>query len=239
MKALIKGYAVSFIFTWGMILIFTGICMATGPKDVGMVTMLKGNVKYHNKNKDKKHAAQNFMKVRTNDTMILGKNSEIQIIYFVNGKKETWQGPAHIKIGEKGASIIGDSAKNQKPVITKLPSLVAKELKKISPLVDPSKLHRSGSSLVRGKALEKKKAAPLPPPLDDEEKEAVKAAKETYNALLKSSGEDDITPELFLFSFLAEYDRFDDMRSLLKTMRKKQPENKEIDRLEKWLNDQI
>ncbi len=78
-----------------------------------------------------------------------------------------------------------------------------------------------------------------PPPLDDEEKEAVNAAKETYKALVESSDKDDITPELFLFSFLAEYDRFDDMKSLIKTMRMKQPENKEINRLEKWLNDQI
>ena len=57
--------------------------------------------------------------------------------------------------------------------------------------------------------------------------------------LLDNSSKNDITPELFLFSVLADYDQFLEMSKLIETMNKKQPDNSTTRELTLWLEKQM
>ena len=68
--------------------------------------------------------------------------------------------------------------------------------------------------------------------------EMIAEARQTYKTMLKTTQPDDITPELYLYSELAEWGQYREMLGLIETMRKKQPGNKEIDSLIDWMYDQ-
>lgn len=218
-------------------------CAAAALPDIGMITRINGEINYWNKTVDEKaKPAQGFMKVRPGDEFKLTSDSELQLIFFSNGRKEVWKGPASLKLSENGGQLTDGNNKNNKLEVTQLPGAVVNEVRRISPLIDPSKLHRSGSAAVRGV----NKTAKIPiekislksAVLDIEEKEEINAVKQVYNTLLVSSSSDDITPELYLFSVLADYDQFDDIKELVIKMKKKQPENPGVEQLIQWLRDQ-
>lgn len=122
--------------------------------------------------------------------------------------------------------------------MTVLPETVSKEMQRISPLIDPEKLHRSGSTTVRGKKIRPESVSTKSALLTEEERSIVEAARNTYKTLGQGLDSDDITPELYLFSVLADFDQSEEMDSLLKRMREKQPGAPVIDRLAAWLDSQ-
>lgn len=218
--------------------VFSGTLLAVAT-DIGMVTRLEGQVVYWNDTEGQaQQTAQNFMKVRGEDHFDLKADARLQLVFFASGRRELWQGPMRLKVTDAGAKIVEGGLSSTSPIVTLLPETVSKEMQRISPLIEPDKLHRSGSTIVRGKR-ENAKGASLPASaLSDKETAAVEAARKTYNDLAGGSAEDDITPELFLFSVLADYDQFDEMDGLLKKMRAKQPENPAVERLAVWLDSQ-
>ena len=67
----------------------------TLPPDVGLVTQLSGDTTYWNEGYQKTpEKAQVFMKVRKGDHFKVSGGSVVQVVYFQNGRKETWKGPA-------------------------------------------------------------------------------------------------------------------------------------------------
>jgi hypothetical protein len=208
------------------------------PPDIGIVTRLSGKIAYWNETlQEVPKDAQGFMKVRQTDHLELTPEAEVQLVFFSNGRRENWKGPVHIKLSETGAQAIGGE-KSSAPQVAELPYTVVREFKWIAAEVDPSKLHRSGSVLVR----DYKSGTGNPPKkpltsreLKDWEKSEIEIAKQTYQDMSQGTDAGDITAELYLFSVLAFYHQYQDIIPLIDTMRKKQPENSGIDRLEEWL----
>jgi hypothetical protein len=231
--------------TLGLLVSAIGICFFTSSSyaavtDIGMVTRLDGKVIYWNDADSKtQQAAQNFMKVRIDDRFDLDAGAQLQLVYFASGRKELWKGPSSLKMTGSGGEVVTTAGKTApSPQVTLLPESVSKEMQRISPLVDPEKLHRSGSTIVRGKKSKPEGTSSKLTTLTDEEKKVVDAARKTYKSLAEGSDSDDITPELYLFSVLADYDQSEEMVSLLKRMREKQPRDAAVDRLEAWLTSQ-
>lgn len=216
------------------VLLFIGAAQATAA-EVGMVTQMNGSIAYQTAtDKTKSAAVRNFMKVYEDDSFTLDSNAQIQIVYFESGTKETWKGPVAFKAGKIQGKADSPSAV---PKITTMNSSVTGEVKRLAALTDTSRLQKTGSTLVRGKPSDASSAG-KPPILSDADKKEISAAKKIYQDLLKDEEASDITPELYLFSVLADYDQFDEMRSLIAAMRKKQPENKDIDLFETWTDRQ-
>lgn len=217
---------------------FTATVWAVQP-DIGMVIRLTGKVMYwHEGAEQQPLKVQTFMKVRKNDHFNLSPHGVVQLVYFSTGRKETWTGPGAFKVGDSRSEAVGAPGSSEEPKVISLPTAVIDEVRRVSPLVDPSRLHRSGGAQVRGN-IDPENSKPLEPiELTEDEKEEVEAAKETYLSLIDKVDDGDIMPELYLFSVLADYDQFQPMKELIGKMRQKQPDNAGIDRLEQWLTEQ-
>ncbi|QTA78337.1 Uncharacterized protein dnl_05580 [Desulfonema limicola] len=242
----IHGFAINQIYAVipiiFVLICFQLPCTAASLPDIGMITMVKGEIIYWNNNvNEKKQAAQGFMKVRPDDEFRLAADSELQLIFFANGRKEIWKGPAELKLSEAMGQLADKNEKNDKLTVVQIPTKVVNEVRRISPLIDPAKLHRSGSYAIRGYQVEKlpvEKLSLKSASLDIEEREELDSVKQTYDALSLSSASNDITPELYLFSILADYEQFEDIKQILVKMKKKQPGNPGIEQLEDWLRNQ-
>jgi len=204
--------------------------------DAGIVTQAKGEMSGVSANGNA-FAVEAFMKVRDGDRLSVPGGGAVQIVFFANGRKETWKGPAEVLIGTGG----GRSGKGGlgNPEVAKLPFEVAGEMVRVGVLVEASRRQRIGGVVVRGEASEND-ADPMPPiPLSPEEEQTIAKARTAYEALRSSAADSDITPELYLFSVLADYDQFREMKTLIEKMQRKQPENEEIALLSAWLKNQM
>ena len=224
------------VLTIVLLMFGTGVEAGLTLPDVGMVTMLDGPVTYTDGQGQKK-PAQSFMKIRTNDRFILTADSSIQLVFFGDGRKETWKGPLSLMIGDKNAFAEG-TRDNKGPEIQAMPESIASEVRRVAALIDSARLQRTGSVTVRGKAGEDQ--GPIESmSLSSQENQVIEKARARYEEMLKETGAHDITAELYFFSVLADYDQFDQMKELITVMRGKQPDNSQIDLLSEWLNKQI
>ncbi len=64
-----------------------------------------------------------------------------------------------------------------------------------------------------------------PMELTEEELVEIEVAKETYAALKKQLGTDDVTPELYLLSVFAEYELHENIKKMVAELLQKYPEN--------------
>ncbi len=227
----------------GFVLFFFTIVLAAGiaaecfssTSSFGMVTLLTGPAFYSNAEKINQEKLAPFMKLYEGDTVTLGEGASLQLIAFATGRKEDWHGPAVFTIDvEKGC--MTKDPENQ-PKISFMPEVVTNEVRRISNIIDPSRVQKAGAVIVRGTTdQETKSIEPVAP--DAGEKREINLAKNTYHSLLKESDPSDITPELFLFSVLADFDQYDEMDQLIAVMKNKQPGNPTIGRLTEWLENQ-
>jgi hypothetical protein len=208
-------------------------------QDVGMVVKLDGKAFYGPENSE--NAQQEvlaFMKIRENDVFKLAPEAKLALVYFSTGRKEAWSGPLTIKIGPGQSEPVDGAGNPNATRVTVLSESAAKTLQRLSPLVDPSRLHRSGGALVRGKTTFKKEGPLKTAELTTDEKEIIETAKQTYQSMMAEADSDDILPEMYFFSILGEYDQFDMMQDLIGIMRKKQPASPAVDTMAAWLRDQ-
>jgi len=204
--------------------------------DVGMVTILTGEVSYTD-GQGQKGEAKAFMKIRANDRFALAAGSSLQLVFFGDGRKETWKGPLSVQIGDKGAAAEGSGASDGAEVQT-MSEPVANEVRRVAALIDSSRLQRSGAVLVRGDSKDQHELIETMP-LNSKENQVIEKARARFQDLLKETAPQDITAELYFFSVLADYDQFSEMKELIGAMRRKQPDNSQIDLLSEWLNEQI
>lgn len=235
-----KPFFLVSVFRMLVILIFfvhpvPGVCAG---QPVGMVTQVSGTARWLDQAGNKTSSLKPFVKFSKGDTLTLEAGAGLQLIFFANGRKETWKGPASLIIDSEG-TIAGDQG-NSVPQVSSLPEVVTTEVRRISKTIDISRMQTAGSVIIRGQSSSTGKEEPLPPvELDASEMRELNLAKNTYQNILKETAPDDITPELFLFSVLADYDQFTEMKDLIGIMKKKQPENPAIDQLTRWLEDQM
>lgn len=225
----------SLVFLIAIVVLFIDVTpyAQTLPPDVGLVTQLSGDATYWNEGYQKTpEKVQTFMKVRRGDHFKLSQGTTIQLVYFQNGRQETWKGPVALKVGDFETRVEGE--KQAKPEVVMLPTETSQGMRRIPVLLRRARLSRSGGMQLRsaGDASQK----PIIP--SKEEKAEIAMAKETYQKLRKQTKPDDITPELNLLGILADYEQYEEMEKVIKDALKIQPDNQVLKELEEWVRTQ-
>jgi hypothetical protein len=215
--------------------VFTGA--QTLPPDVGLVTQLSGSgdVTYINESYQKaQERAQPFMRIRQGDLFKVTAGAMVQLVYFQNGRKETWKGPAVFVVGGAQSRAEGEKGIEAQPEVTILPTGVSQGLRRIPILLRRAGLSRSGTTQVRGVGGGPQKAITL----SEEEKAEIKMAKEIYQSFRKQTKAEDITPELTLLGVLADYEQYEEMERVIKDALEIQPESGVLKELLAWVRTQ-
>ena len=207
----------------------------TLPPDVGLVTQLSGDATYWNEGYQKTpEKAQAFMKIRRGDHFKIGAGAMIQLVYFQNGRQETWKGPAAFMVGEMQSRVEGEKGLQTQPEVLILSAEASQGIRRIPVLLRRARLGRSGGMLVRGDTEGSQKAF-VP---SKEERAEIAMAKEAYQKLRKQTKADDITPELNLLGVLADYEQYEEMEKVIKEAMKIQPNNEVLKELGEWVKAQ-
>lgn len=185
--------------------------------DVGLVQQVTGDVTYVSSTGSGK--VQAFMKVRQGDRFTVPASAQVQLVYLQNGRRETWRGPASFNAGAEHS----DAVRGTVQAVAKLPVGVSQKIQKIPDMIQMTRL---GGIQVR--------SAPKPRS-DAEQKAELAAARATYAQLRQQLPPDDITAELYLFSVLQDNLLYDEMKTLVDEMVRKQPASAEPRQLAEWL----
>ena len=233
-----KTLSLVYRISLGVVLIMmsgTSMEAQTVPPDVGIITQLSGEVTYRNEEYQKTpEKAQAFMKIFQGDYFQVEAKAMIQLVYFLNGRKETWKGPAAFIVGEAQSRAKSEKGMQAQPEVKMLPSGVLDGVRRVPVLLRRAGLSRSGIMQVRGPG----ETSPKSKVSSEEERAEIALAKETYRTLRNQSKEEDITPELYLLGILANYDQFEEMEKVIKDTLKKLPNNEVLKKLEEWVRTQ-
>jgi hypothetical protein len=171
--------------------------------DAGFATQVAGTVAF----KDGSPLAA-FAKVRSGDQLAMKPGAKLQLVYFESGRQETWAGPCALAVGERASSSARDCAP---PAVKELPQAVLNALLNTPDMISDI---RNRSGMVRVRSVPKH--------------EQIKAAEDQYQALRAQAAEDDITPELYLFSRLWSLQQATALGETLAIMEKRQPKSAEV-----------
>ena len=233
-----KTLSLVYRISLGVVLIMmsgTSMEAQTVPPDVGIITQLSGEVTYRNEEYQKTpEKAQAFMKIFQGDYFQVEAKAMIQLVYFLNGRKETWKGPAAFIVGEAQSRAKSEKGMQAQPEVKMLPSGVLDGVRRVPVLLRRAGLSRSGIMQVRGPG----ETSPKSKVSSEEERAEIALAKENYRTLRNQSKEEDITPELYLLGILANYDQFEEMEKVIKDTLKKLPNNEVLKKLEEWVRTQ-
>jgi hypothetical protein len=189
---------------------------AQAQSDVGLVNLVAGDVSFVPQS-GQPGKVKAFMKVREGDRFELPDGAQVRLVYFDGARQERWQGPSSFRAAKLEGTPI-----NGKPVeVAKLPGSASTRMSRVPELMQNAKL---GGIQVRGAQGSRPVQA-----------EALDEAKATYQKLRTQLPGDDITPELFLFSALNDYQLYEDMVPLVNEMLRKQPESEDVKSLAAWL----
>jgi hypothetical protein len=203
--------------------------------DVGLVTQLSGDVTYMSEGYQKTpEKVQPFVRIRQGDRFEVTAGAMVQLVYFQNGRKETWKGPTVFVVGEIQSRAQGEKGIQAQPEVTILPAGASQGMRRIPILLRRAGLSRSGTTQVRGVGGGPQKAITL----SEEEKAEIKMAKEIYQSLRKQTKAEDVTPELTLLGVLADYEQYEEMEKVIKDGLKIQPDSGVLKELSDWVRTQ-
>lgn len=183
--------------------------------DVGLVNHLSGDASFTS-GKAKPAKAAAYMKVREGDRFTLAPGAQMRLVYFQGGRQESYTGPGRFTAGKQESAVQSGA----KPQVTTLPSGVSQRIAQTPELMAIAKLGRAGGVAVRSGA--------RPKPLTAEQEAEIRDARQNYERMRQSFPEDDITPELYLFTVLEEHRKYDDMKPVVAEMRRRQPKNADV-----------
>ena len=205
------------------------------PPDVGLLIQLSGDTNYWNEGYQKTpEKAQAFMQVRRGDHFKLATGAMVQLVYFQNGRKETWKGPAAFVVGDAQSRAEGEKGLQAQPEVMFLTVGASQGMSRFPALLRRTGLSRSGGMQIRGVGGGPPKASAL----GEEERTKIATAKETYQNSRKQTRPDDVTPELTLLGILADYDQFEEMEKVIQDALKIQPANEVLKELAEWVRTQ-
>jgi hypothetical protein len=207
----------------------------TLPPDVGLVTRLSGDVTCWNEG-DRRTAeqAQAFMRIRRGDHFKVTTGAMVQLVYFQNGRKETWKGPVAFETADAESRVQDGKGRSVEPEVNYLPAGASQGMRRIPGLLRRAGLSRSGATQARG--IDRGRQEPLV--LGEKERSEIAAAKTVYQSLRRQAPEDDITPELNLLAVLADYEQFEEMEEILQEALKRQSDNPVLIELKEWTHRQ-
>ena len=241
MKSLFKStsYVLRLLVLPSLIILLIGGPAAKGqtlPPDVGIVTQLSGEATYWNEIYQKTpEKAEVFMKIRRSDSFKIPAGGTIQLVYFGNGRQETWKGPASFIVGEVQSRVEKGTEVPGQPGVVMLSTEASQGMRRIPVLLRRARLSWSGGGLmVRG--VPGASAKPVVP--TKEEQAEIAMAKETYQKLREQVKADDITPELTLLGVLADYEQYEEMEQVIENAMKMHPDQQILKELDGWVKAQ-
>lgn len=206
--------------SWLMMALFAAHTVAHAQADVGLVNLVSGKVGFSPAT-GAGGTAKAFMKVREGDRFDLPAGAQLRVLYFASARQERWQGPASLRAGRsESAAVSGAPAQ-----VSMLPASVPQRIARVPDLLQNAKL---GGIQVRG-------AQPARRASD----ETLREVRGTYELLRKEMPGDDITPELFFYAALSDYQLYEDMGHLVAEMLRKQPGNEDARTLDAWLKSRV
>lgn len=198
------------------------------PEDVALVTQLDGAVVYRSVlDRDKEQEAVPFMKVRVGDRFRLEKGARLRLLYYRAGRQEQWKGPARFRAARDQSRTRG----KVRPKVERIPVRASRDVRRVPALMRRVGGSRVGATVVRGAGDE----AVAPVALSPEEKAELEAARTLYASLREKAPDDDITPELYLLGVLFDYERYEDMKTVVERARARQPGNQALADIKAWL----
>jgi hypothetical protein len=199
------------------------------PPDVGIVTQLSGEATYRNKGYQKTpEKGRVFMKIRLGDYFKIAGGGTIQLVYFQNGRQETWKGPVSFMVGEVQSLVEKGGELPGQPEVVILSTETSLGMRRI-----PVLLRRAGLSGVMVRGTSEASQKPVVP--TKEERAEIAMANEDYQKLRRQAKPDDITPELNFLGVLADYEQYEEMEKVIKEALKRQPNNEVLKELGKWV----
>lgn len=165
-----------------------------------IITVLQGGVTVEQGAPAPKPAVA-FQKLQTGDRVQLAADAVLQLVYFANGRQETWRDRARIEIGEEASNAAAGAAPAS---VKQLPQMLVRQLVK-TPTAD-----RSGKvGAVRLRAV-------VPP-------DALQRLEKNYAELRAQTESSDRTPELYLLAGLFEQKEYERIEALLAAWQRSQP----------------
>ena len=183
-------------------------------EDVGLVNQLGGDVTYVSGGNPAK--AKPYMKVRQGDRFTVPNGAQVRVVYFQGGRQENYAGPATFIAGTQASNQQSGAAAQ----VTTLPAGVPQKIAQTPELIQIARLGRSGGVAVRGAQREQR--------LTPQQQAEVRQARQTYDQMRKSAAADDIVPELYLYSVLQDHLLYNDMKTVVAEMQKRQPSNADV-----------
>lgn len=197
------------------------LALALGPAaaalaagDVGVVNHLAGYVAVTSGASTSK--ARAYMNIHEGDMFEVPAGVVLKVVYFRGGRQEAFSGPASFRVGAQQSAV----QQGAQPQVSVLPTGVPQKISQAPELVQIAKLGRSGGIGAR--------PAPREPRLTPQQQAEVREARETYAKLRAGTPDDDITPELYLYSVLQDNLLYGEMKSIVAEMAKRQPSNGDV-----------
>ena len=201
---------------WLTAALFAAHASAFAQADIGLVNQVKGAVTLSPKS-GAAVRAKPFTKVREGDRFDLPAGAQLRLVYFEGARQERWTGPSSFRASRlQGSALSGEPAE-----VTALPASVPQRIARVPELMQNARL--GGVQVRSAQAVRRVQEHSL-----DE-------ARSTYDELRKTLPGDDITPELYLFTALNEYQLYEDMAPLVDEMLRKQPQSEDVKSLASWL----
>jgi hypothetical protein len=188
---------------------------AIAAEDVGLINQLAGDVSYTSGGSTSK--AKAYMKVREGDKFTVPAGAQLRIVYFDGGRQESYTGPASLTTGAKQSA----QQSGAQPQVTQLPAGVPQKIAQTPELIQIARLGRSGGVAVRGTQQQEQRLTP-------QAQAEVRQARQTYDQMRKSSAANDIVPEQYLYAVLQDHLLYEDMKSVVAEMQKRQPSNPDV-----------
>ena len=145
-----------------------------------------------------------FVKLKEGDRLDLESNSRVQVVYFENGRRETWSGPGRLEMALREGQASGLHAAEVK----QLPLVMARQLAR-TPTLDSQ--GRGGVTRVRS----------VPG------QDAMLKLEDTYQDLKRRAEPNDLGPAMYLLSGLFDMRELDRVERILGDLQQDGPKNPE------------
>jgi hypothetical protein len=146
-----------------------------------------------------------FTKLKHGDLLALDKGAMLQIVYFDNGREETWRGRGRLEVAHSDSTPKGLPP----PQVRTLPPVMVKQIAK-TPVLESQ--GRAGMMRLRGVA----------------SAEDIATVETTYQRLRVERSGRDIKPELYLLSAMFELREFDRVEAALADLQRDQAGNPDV-----------
>ena len=192
--------------------------------DVGIVNLVAGDASF-TPLAGPAGKVQAFMRVREGDRISVPDGGQVRLVFLESARQERWSGPAVFRATRtQGEPISGKPAEVQP-----LPAGVPQRISRIPELVQNAKL---GGVQVRG-------LGARPQPSAASGQDPLREARAAYEGMRSAMPADDITPELYLYAALEEFQRYADMQAVVAEMQKRQPDSADVRALAAYVDHRL